>query len=187
MKRLLFLCGLAAVIAHSQPKAQPNRAAAQQYFTDTVLIDQNGAPHRLYSDLMKDKVVVINVMFTDCQDSCPMLTANQAKVQEWLGDRLGKDVLILSITVDPDHDTPPKLKAFAEKFHAKPGWYFLTGEKQKVFAILTRLGMSVSQKEDHSNIFLIGNDRTSLWKKVFGMAPASQLISILDGVISDRV
>src|ERR1700723_1667716 len=92
------------------------QAAAQNYFTDTVLIDQNGIERRFYSDLVKGKTVVINVMFTTCKDSCPRMAANYARIQEWLGPRLGKDASMISITIDPETDSPARLKAYGEKF-----------------------------------------------------------------------
>lgn len=167
--------------ADQQAAAKP----AQHYFSDTVLLDQNGVPHRFYSDLLKDKVVIINVMFTTCKSSCPMLTATFARLQDWLGSRLNTDVNMISITVDPLTDTPQKLKVFAAGYKARPGWYFLTGTKANVDRVLTKLGQYVEVKEDHQNIFLIGNDHTGLWKKAFGMAPTDKIIDTVDSVLRD--
>src|SRR5437660_1764865 len=77
------------------------QAAAQSYFTDTVLIDQDGMERHFYSDLIKGKTVIINVMFTTCKDSCPLMAGNYARIQEWLGPRLGKDASMISISIDP--------------------------------------------------------------------------------------
>src|SRR5205814_10547279 len=98
----------------------------------TLLIDQNGRKVRFYTDLLQGKVVIINSFFATCQGSCLPLNRNLEKVQQALGDHLGKDVHILSISVDPTVDTPPKLKAYAKKLNAKPCWYFVTGEHHNV-------------------------------------------------------
>src|SRR5258706_8239171 len=114
----------------------PTRAAEQtpahKYFTDVVLINQNGEKMRLYSDLLQGKVVVINSFFATCQGSCLPMNRNLEKVQAALGDRVGKEVFIISISVDPAVDSPAGLKEYAKKLHAGPGWYFLTGDKQNL-------------------------------------------------------
>ena len=165
------------------PKTQENNA--QRYFTDTVLINQNGERMRFYTDLMKDKTVIIDTFFATCQASCLPMNRNLAQIQEGLGDRLGKDVNILSISVDPGVDTPPLLKAYAKKLNAKQGWYFLTGDKESIEFILKKLGQFVDDKNDHLNIFLIGNDRTGLWKKAFGLAKSEELMKVVESVAND--
>jgi len=159
---------------------------AHKYFTDVVLINQNGEKMRFYSDLLKGKVVVIDSFFATCQGSCLPMNRNLEKVQEALGDHIGKDVLIISISVDPTVDTPASLKDYAKKLHARPGWYFLTGDKQNVDFALNKLGQFVSDKQDHLNIFIIGNERTGLWKKAFGLARSDELVKIVESVLNDQ-
>jgi len=166
--------------------AQSDESQAHKYFTDTVLVNQNGEKMRFYTDLLQGKVVIINSFFATCQGSCLPLNRNLEKVQEALGDRLGKDVNIISLSVDPTVDTPPLLKAYAKKLNARPGWYFLTGEKQNVDFVLKKLGQFVDNKQDHLNIFIIGNERTGLWKKAFGLAPSAELVKVVDSVLSDQ-
>ena len=154
--------------AAPQTQEKPPENNAQKYFTDTVLVNQNGERMRFYTDLMKDKTVIIDTFFATCQASCLPMNRNLAQIQEVLGDRLGKDVNILSISVDPGVDTPTLLKAYSKKLNAKPGWYFLTGDKESIEFILKKLGQFVDDKNDHLNIFLIGNDRTGLGRKLSG-------------------
>ncbi len=171
--------------AAPQTQQKPQENNAQKYFTDTVLVNQNGERMRFYTDLMKDKTVVIDTFFATCQASCLPMNRNLAQIQEALGDRLGKDVNILSISVDPGVDTPPLLKAYAKKLNAKPGWYFLTGDKESIDFILKKLGQFVDDKNDHLNVFLIGNDRTGLWKKAFGLAKSEELMKVVESVAND--
>jgi protein SCO1/2 len=165
---------------------QGEDSAAQRYFTDTVLMNQNGESVRFYSDLLKNRIVVINTFFTECVSVCPLLNRNMQAIQDWLGDRLNRDVLLLSISVDPATDTPPRIKEYAQRFHAKPGWVFLTGKKENVELVLQKLGQRVEARDDHSTIFIIGNDRTHLWKKAMGAAKSDQLIPIVESVVNDK-
>ena len=172
--------------APTQPNSELSQAALK-YFTDVPLVTENGDQVRFYSDLLKDKVVVINTFFGTCQGICPVSSALLSSLQSRLGDRLGKDVFLLSFSVDPENDTPEKLKAYSEQFHSKPGWLFITGKKENVALALHKLGEKAERKEDHLTVFMIGNNRTGLWKKV--MAPgltADKLMPIVESVIEDK-
>ncbi|HEY8413081.1 MAG TPA: SCO family protein [Pyrinomonadaceae bacterium] len=184
---VLFLAGGASAQQPAAP-ATPDgtESASAKYFTDIQLVNQNGEKMRFYSDLLQGKTVIINSFFATCQGSCLPITRNLEKVQEALGDRLGKDARIISISVDPEVDTPAELKAFSKKFHARPGWYFLTGSKENVEFVLKKLGQFVEDKNDHLNIFIIGNERTGLWKKAFGLAKSEELIKVVDSVLDDK-
>jgi protein SCO1/2 len=174
-------------ISPEQPSFQTaSESPAHKYFTDVVLLNQNGERMRFYSDLLQNKVVIIDSFFATCQGSCLPMNRNLEKVQEALGDHIGKDVLIISISVDPTVDTPASLKEYARKLHARPGWYFLTGDKQNVDFALNKLGQYVNDKQDHLNIFIIGNERTGLWKKAFGLARSDELVKVVESVLNDQ-
>ena len=168
------------------PAGARDQSAAHEYFTDVVLVNQEGEKMRFYSDLLEGKVVIINSFFGTCQGSCLPMNRNLEKVQEALGDRVGKEVRILSISVDPTVDTPPALKEYAKKLHARPGWYFLTGDRANVDFALKKLGQFVSDKQDHLNILIIGNERTGLWKKAFGLASSDELVKVVESVLKDQ-
>jgi protein SCO1/2 len=178
---LLFAFGL--VTAQAQ---DPEPPAAQKYFSDIQLVNQDGVKMRLYTDLLQGKTVIINSFFATCQGSCLPLMRNLQQVQTSLGDRLGKDARIISISVDPSVDTPGALKAYAKKLQAKDGWYFLTGDKESVEFALKKLGQFVEAKESHLNIFIIGNERTGLWKKAFGLAKSEDIVKVVDSVVNDQ-
>lgn len=166
--------------------AAAEQSAAQKYFTDVLLVNQNGEKMRLYSDLLQGKVVIINSFFATCQGSCLPMNRNLEKIQNALGEHVGKDIYILSISVDPTVDTPATLKEYAKKLHAKPGWFFLTGSKDDVDFALRKLGQFVTDKNDHLNIFIIGNERTGLWKKAFGLATSDELVKVVESVLNDQ-
>jgi protein SCO1/2 len=191
---LLIICcfGIAVTVqaqdtgAKSTQQPAATQSGAEKYFTDVVLVNQNGEKMRFYSDLIKGKVVIINSFFGTCQGSCLPMNRNLAKLQEALGDRVGKDVLMISISVDSMMDTPARLKDYAAKLNARPGWYFLTGDKANVDFALKKLGAYVEDKNDHLNIIYIGNEPTGLWKKAFGLAAAGDLVKVVESVIDDK-
>ena len=172
--------------ATAQELKLEEESAAQKYFTDVVLLNQDGKEMRLYSDLIRGKTVIIIPFFTSCTGACPVMNQNLAKIQDWLGDRLGKDAYMISISVDPVTDTVPKLQEYAGKFRARPGWHFLSGKPENVKFALMKLGNHVETREDHNNIMIIGNDKTGLWKKAFSMAASDALIPIVESVLNDK-
>lgn len=171
---------------HHMDEPQAPQTPAAKYFSDVELLDQDGRKVRFYTDMLKGKTVVINAFFTTCTSVCPPMNRNLEKVQEALGARLGKDVFIISISVDPATDTPPRLKEYAQRFHAKPGWSFLTGKKENVDWALYKVGQYVESKDDHTTIIIIGNEATGLWKKALGMAKPAELIPIVESVANDK-
>jgi cytochrome oxidase Cu insertion factor (SCO1/SenC/PrrC family) len=184
MVELLDALGPApAAVKPARPAAAGT--AAHNYFTDVELIDQDGKPHRLYSDLLADRTVVVDVFFSECTGSCPMVGAALAKLQGELGERMGRDIYLLSISVDPANDTPARLKEYAARFKAGPGWFFLTGEPENVELALRKLGQYVEKRDAHSNILLVGNEKTGLWKKIFGLNKPEEILTSVQGVLDD--
>jgi protein SCO1/2 len=161
-------------------------SAAERYFGDALLIDQDGKQLRLYSDIFKGNVVIVNSFYSTCGGVCRVTIPVFKQLQDSLGERLGKDVRLVSITVDPENDTPETLKRYAAGVGAKPGWLFLTGEKRTVDQVLFKLGLFTEAKEDHSNVFIVGNEPTGLWKKVLGIAPPYEILRSVESVLADR-
>jgi len=170
-----------------QPAASTTgQNSAEKYFTNVELTNQDGQKMRLYNDIIKGRVVVINSFFSTCQGACLPLIRNMRQLQDILGDKVGKEVYLVSISVDPTMDTPERLKQFATKIGSKPGWFFLSGDKTNVDAALKKLGQYVEDKQDHATIFIIGNDRTGLWKKAYGLAKPDELVKIVESVVNDK-
>lgn len=166
----LLLMG-ASVDAQGDPAKR--RGGAQWgagYFPDVTLTTQHGDTVRFFEDLLKDKVVVINFIYTTCPDVCPLETARLAELQAILGDRVGRDVFLYSITIDPENDTPEVLADYARRFGAGPGWLFLTGDEDDIVLLRKKLSLyrPEIQKEgsnDHNLSLIIGNQRTGRWMK----------------------
>ena len=148
------------------PKGSSASPRLAHYFPNVPLLTQDNKPVRFYEDLIKGKVVVISFMFTTCTSICPLTTTHLARVQELFGDRLGRDIFILSISVDPANDTPAALKKYAESYKAKPGWYFLTGEKENIRIVRAKLGVYDEDKMQHTGMLILGNETTGEWRKI---------------------
>jgi protein SCO1/2 len=168
--------GVAEVKSEAARRADASRPAQ---IPDTPVYDQDGKPLHFYSDLVKGKTVAINFIFTTCTTICPPLTATFRKVQQELGGRVGRDVQLISVSVDPATDVPERLKAFSTKFNAGPGWTFVTGSKPEIALLLKALGANTGDKNDHSPMVLIGNDRAAYWTRTYGLAPASTLVNVI--------
>ncbi|HYG11268.1 MAG TPA: SCO family protein, partial [Pyrinomonadaceae bacterium] len=153
----------------------PRSAGGAAYFPNHVLLTQDNRPVRFYDDLLKNKIVLINFLFTTCKGACSPMTANLAKVQQQLGKHLGKEVVMLSFSVDPETDTPAALKKYAEGFEAKPGWYFLTGKKENLDWVLYKLGGYVEDKNQHGLKLIVGNEATGEWLKLHAMSNPTEI------------
>jgi len=164
-RRRAFLGLMTAPLVCTWPAAAAQAPARTGYFPNVVLRTHEGKRARFYDDLLKGKVATINFMFTTCPLLCPRATANLLKVQAHLGARLGRDVFMLSISVDPETDTPPVLREYAAAHHAKPGWTFLTGAKEDIDLIRRRLGVFSDDpdKSQHTGILTYGNETTGAW------------------------
>ncbi len=142
---------------------------------------------RFYDDLVKGKAVLINFMFTTCTSLCPRSTANLVKVQELLGDHAARDVFLVSISVDPDHDTPAVLKQYAERYHTRPGWTFVTGKREDVDLI--RRGLGVRDNDDqsqHTGMLIYGNEAFGRWASTPVMQSPATLAAIILRVVDPR-
>jgi cytochrome oxidase Cu insertion factor (SCO1/SenC/PrrC family) len=146
---------------------------------DVLVYDQDGRRLNFYSDLIKGKTVAINFIFTTCTTICAPLTATFRRVQQDLGERAGRDVHLISISVDPVTDVPERLKTFSARFKAGPGWTFVTGDKQEINLLLKALGANVGDKNDHTPMILVGNQRANFWTRAYGLAPASTLVKVI--------
>jgi cytochrome oxidase Cu insertion factor (SCO1/SenC/PrrC family) len=165
-----------------------NKAGAvrKMNIPDVEVLDQEGRQLHFYTDLIKGKTVAINFIFTNCTTICPPLAATFARVQKEMGDKVGRDVHFISISVDPMTDTPERLKAWGAKFKAGAGWTFVTGDKQEINKLLTALGASVARREDHSPTVIVGNDLKAVWTRTYGLAKTSQLVGLIMNVMEGK-
>ena len=207
MRQLLVLIGTVCVLAapvaiahsesHTNAKAEAAVPATQAaaagtrdpraYFTDADLLTQDGRKIRFYSDMLKDRVVVANVMYANCKDACPLITKQMVDVKDELGDLFGKKVFFVSITSDPARDTPRAMKRYAQEQRADvAGWTFLTGSKSNVEAVLKRLGALSENFEEHSTtLYILDVDNKRMRRMLPNLPPkaiaeAARIIATAD-------
>ncbi len=165
----LWLAAAVLIAASGTVGASTASPRGADFFTNVTLTTQHGDRVRFYDDLLKGKIVAINLIYTSCQYACPLETARMAQVQKKLGDRMGRDVFFYSISIDPEHDTPSVLKAYAEQFNAGPGWLFLTGNKADIDSIAKKLGLyskaDAQTVDGHMPYLLVGNEVTGQWMR----------------------
>ena len=174
-----------ATAADNLPKNRPGAVTVGQIqieIPDLVVLDQDGLERRFYSDLIKDKIVILSFFFTSCQSMCPATYSRLQKLQANLGQRLGRDVFIVTVTKDPETDTPQRLKAFAKSLNAKPGWTMVTGDVSAIGKIVYDFTGDRLGKDSHNTVFIIGNDRNGSWADLSGYASLEQLRQQIDAV-----
>ena len=146
---------------------QSEEERARNYFTDTEVIDQNGKKLRFYSDVLRERVVLISFIFTNCEYSCPMLAQKLKQARASMVPAIKDEVWFVTLSVDPERDTPESMKQFAERQGVDESrWIFLTGDKQNVELLVKKLGQYTPNVEAHTTLMLAGNDRTRHWTRV---------------------
>ena len=153
---------------------------------DAPLQDQDGRNVRFVRDALGGRIVVVDTFFTNCGLICPILGAIFADLQDMLGDLLEREVRLVSISVDPLTDIPPRLKKYASQWEARPGWYFLTGEKKNVDHVLEGLGMYSADFREHPSAFLVGDVREGRWTRIYGFATPEQLMGHVNEYLAQR-
>ena len=146
---------------------------------DVPVRDQTGAERRFYRDLVAGKTVAMNFVFTTCTTICPPMGANFGRLRKELGERAGRDLHLISVSVDPVTDTPERLAAWSAQFGAGPGWTLVTGERAEITRLLKALEVFTADYTQHSPVVLIGNDSAGEWTRAHGLAPPAKLEELL--------
>jgi protein SCO1 len=171
----MVILAAATVSVPSPLKAQSGRWNAD-YLPNLPVVTQDGKTLKFYDDVIKGKIVLISFIYTNCPDICPLTTARLTQVEDQLGDIVGRDIFFVSITVDPERDTPERLKEFATAFGIGPGWLFLTGKSEDIRAINYKLGDRSRRLSDHRNEIVLGNDTTGEWQRDTALGDLNRLV-----------
>jgi protein SCO1 len=168
---------------------QARRRIQEQHFPDIPLITHEGKHVRFYDDLIKDKIVSLNFFFAKCDEVCPLVMANLAKVQKLLGSQVGRDIFMYSFTLKPDEDTLAVLRHHREMYHAGPGWTFLTAKPDDMEKVRKAIGFTYPEpaidkdKTQHIGNIRYGNEPLMLWSACPGMAHAKWIAETLEWAI----
>jgi len=192
------LAGLLAVVAAGcsgrppePPPTPPNQVATirEQHLPNIELVTHEGRHVRFYDDLVKGKVVAINFMFATCRNACPESTQHLVEVQHALGDRMGRDVTFLSISLDAERDTPEVLRGYAEAHGAGPGWYFLTGKHDDIELLRHKLGayeldpVIDADRTQHTGLVILGNEPAGRWKAITALGKPVRIRQAIERTI----
>ena len=146
-----------------------------RYFPNLVLTSHEGRQVKFYDDLVKDKIVIFNMFYAKCEGICSPVTRNLVRVQNLLGDRVGKDIFIYSFSLKPKEDGVSALKHYAEMHKVKPGWLFLTGSADDMELLRRKLGFVDPDPEvdkdtsNHIGVLKYGNEPLQRWGGCPGM------------------
>jgi protein SCO1 len=203
-RRSAMLGALAAVAAglvqrpaaaqheHHQHHATPDTAKAPppQRATfnpgDTALVDQDGRKLPFKSQVLGDRIAVLSFAYTSCTTVCPVVSALMAQVQGKLGARQGRDVALVTVTVDPLRDTPARLKAYGAGVGAAAGWTWLTGPKPQVDEVLKVFGAYTADYTQHPALVLVGDAKAGKWLRFYGFPTSEQLLGAVNELSAAR-
>jgi protein SCO1 len=188
MKRgIVVVLALLLAAADAPPPQTLRQSGAALWFGNVVLTDQDGRQVRLYDDLLAGHVVVVNAFYTGCRSACPEVMGTLSHLQAKLAID-GMPARFISITVDPEHDTPDRLALYARALDAGADWHILSGDPANVRHALHKLGLNTDPEDpgDHLNVMYMANVRTGLWEKVFSLTPLDDLEQLLRQVAADR-
>lgn len=175
---LLFFATATAV--NSQTPS-PDTAKQEKFvIPDVVVLDQDGNKYNFYTDLVKNKKVILNFVYTSCNGICPSTGKNFTNLRLALGDRVGKDVHMITVTTDPETDTPEKLKAWSAKFKPDPNWKLITGSVDnltRVLQVFTGDGVSTGY---HVPAICVVDDKKNTQEWNYGLAPVEELMRMID-------
>jgi len=155
--------------------SEPGQAASFD-LREATLLTQDGTEVALVEDVIGDRIVVVDFIYTTCTTVCPVLSAVMMQVQGELGDRLGNDVVLVSISVDPLRDTPARLKDYAKKMRSGDGWLWLTGDRTAVDEVLRDFGAYTPNFEDHPAMVLVGDGATGEWSRFLGFPGSNHIV-----------
>ncbi|WDE14311.1 SCO family protein [Thalassomonas haliotis] len=182
---------------HSQHLAQLKQSGQEAQMTgqpqilipNLTLTNELGQEVALMDDVIKDKIVVINTIFTRCTTVCPVMGIQYTRLQQLLKRRFGKekvleDVLLLSVSIDPLNDKPRQLKAFKNKFKGEPGWTLLTGSSANIEQLLRATGLFTADLQEHTPITLVGRVSQNTWTRLSGVGSPRPIAKLVDKLLN---
>jgi len=181
--KLLAVLAALSILAPLQAQDSVSNAPViplQISVPDVEVVNQTGEHVHFSSGVVKDRVAVITSFFTSCTAFCPMTQERMSRLAKTLGRRMGKDVVFISVSVDPEHDTPKQMKAWADQFHIGPGWTLVSGNKDNLTTLLKSLGLYVDMQR-HQSALIIGNNKDG-WVRVSSWASPEKLTQVIDGI-----
>ena len=187
---LLLLASVSCSPAPPRSRAQDGKGAsapsagARRAFPNPVVVTQEGKRVRFYDDLVKGRTLLVNFSYTNCEGRCPAATARLVEVQRQLGDRFGRDVFMLTISLDAENDTPEAVRRYVDAHHGRPGWTYVTGDREDLEALRRFFGFTDpdpridADRTQHAVLVAIGNEATGRWSAVPSAISADEIVKL---------
>jgi protein SCO1/2 len=163
-------------------RTKPYQRSERRYMPNNFeLTDRSGNKIKLHQALGSEHGVMLNFIFTSCTTVCPLMSANFSQVQQQLGPEREK-VRLISISIDPDHDTPQRLTDYWQRFGAGPQWQLLTGRRDDVIEIQKAFDVYRGKKTNHQSVTFLKGSLSGPWIRLEGYANAADIIREFDGL-----
>ncbi|MEW6290514.1 MAG: SCO family protein [Thermodesulfobacteriota bacterium] len=175
---VLFTVGLCCP-GQSAAEAKYQRSEANIAVPDVVLIDQNNGKVPLRSLLQTKEPVVVDFIYASCTTICPILSAGYANLQEKLGPE-NNNIRLVSITIDPENDSPAVMKKHLERYQARPGWTFLTGSRADINTVMAAFDAYFPNKMSHQPLNFIRTTEEGKWIRIKGMIGGRDLLNEIE-------
>jgi protein SCO1/2 len=169
----LMLSCMAAMASGEEKKYQVTKENYQM--PDVTLIDQEGKRVGFKDMMRSDKPIVVDFIFSTCSTICPVLSASFVNLQNRLG-AASRDVRLVSISIDPENDTPRMMKEYLKRYRARPGWDFLTGSRKDIDSVMRAFNAYIPNKMSHYPLMLIRVPRDGTWLRIFGILSTSEFM-----------
>ena len=179
----------AALVTDVNPATKSRKQGPRaNYFPNYTVTTHDNRQVKFYDDLIADKIVLVNFMYANCEASCPLSVLNLKQIHKALGDKVGKEVHMLSFTIKPEQDTPERLAKYVADHKIGAGWTFVTGKPDEIEILRRKLGFfdpdpsQDVQKGTHIGILRIGNERLDRWTAVPILQSTAAILSTLNSV-----
>jgi len=185
-RSLTSLACCALLLASTARAEQAESNVVDLEVPDVELVDQHGEKDKFVSGIIGDRLAVITFTFSNCETVCPALHGIFGKLQNQIGEDLGKGTVLLTVSVDPTRDIPERLEHHAMHHKAKPGWSFLTGDKEDVNHLLKAVEVYSPDILDHPPTVFVVDGRRGVWTRLYGFPPPAKITEVLDSYRSQR-
>src|SRR6185369_6825594 len=179
VRTVLIFVIASCLVSHSVTalaSQKPYQRTVEKYsLPDVTLINQDGKRVSLKSMLQSDKTIIVDFIFGTCTTICPVLSAGYVNLQNRLGEENSK-VNLISISIDPENDTPRVMKDYLKRFQAKPGWDFLTGSRKDIDAVMRAFNAYIPNQMSHYALTLIHPPKADKWIRIYGIMSSSEFV-----------
>jgi protein SCO1 len=179
---LFMIMAIVLVSSPAQAESKSYKRSVERYTVpDIALVNQDGKKVNLRTLLAGDTPVVVDFIYGTCTTICPVLSAGFLNLQNKLA-ATGGTVRLVSITIDPENDSPKVMKEYLKRFRAKPGWDFLTGSRTEIDTVMRAFNAYIPDKMSHYPLNMIRNPKDGSWVRLFGIMSSREFLAEYQGV-----